>query len=191
MAVVETAEGTTYTGADIAPELAKLQQQQGGGDKKKKPAPKPKAKEKDDPVSHKVSRWTNYLAAGTIVVGLGPEDPVADVAAGGEELLGQGAAGLIWLGESAIDLYTFLQMSKSGEGGDLSKNISDSQRKLIRGWFTQKPNPGDPDPEKPEGVTKETLETYKQIAQKAIKEGIDKSGEQARRLRLIENALKK
>ena len=115
----ETANGYTSDNAAEAQAFFKqLQSSQQSGDdkdkdKKKKPDPKPKAKEKDDPISHKVSRWTNYLAAGTIVVGLGPEDPVADVAAGGEELIGQGAAGLIWLGETAIDLYSLSQQHMS------------------------------------------------------------------------------
>ncbi len=109
----ETADGWSSDNAEEAQAFFKqLQSSNPGGDdkdkgKKKKPDPKPKAKEKDDPISHKISRGTNYFAAVTIVVGLGPEDPVADVAATGEEIIGQGAAGLAWLIEAGIDLYTF------------------------------------------------------------------------------------
>ena len=43
----------------------------------------------------------------------------------------------------------------------------------------------------PEGLTRETLETYRKIAQNAIDGGIGKVGTQAARLKAIEEALKK
>lgn len=43
----------------------------------------------------------------------------------------------------------------------------------------------------PQGLTQETLETYRKIAQNAIDGGIDKIGTQAARLKAIEEALKK
>ncbi len=79
-------------------------------DKQKKQDNKDDKKDKDDdddPISSKISRYTNYAAAGTIVIGLGPEDPAADVIAGGEELVGQTGAGLFKLGELAVDLWNY------------------------------------------------------------------------------------
>ncbi len=84
-----------------------------------------------------------------------------------------------------------LQMSRSKKGGELSKNISDSQRDLIRKWFVAKKNlpPGAPDPELPKGITKETLKYYRAIAQNAIDEGIDKGVQEIRR-DMIDKVLK-
>jgi RHS repeat-associated protein len=75
----------------------------GPGDPKKKD--NKEAKKDKERLSSKVSRWTNYAAVGTIVIGLGPEDLPADAVAGSEELLGQSAAGLIRLIEAGVDLY--------------------------------------------------------------------------------------
>jgi RHS repeat-associated protein len=96
----------------------------GGGTETQKDKPKPEAKPEQetklkkakDPLSHKISRWTNYMALGTIVVGLGPEDPAADVVAGGEEVVGQTVAGLVWVGETALDLWTVYRLFAQGKG---------------------------------------------------------------------------
>ena len=59
---------------------------------------------KDKPLSSKISEYTNYAALATVVIGLGPEDPVTDVIAGGEEAVGQTLAGLTYLAEGAFAL---------------------------------------------------------------------------------------
>jgi len=43
----------------------------------------------------------------------------------------------------------------------------------------------------PQGLTRETLETYSKIAQNAIDGGVDKIGTQAARLKAIQEALKR
>ena len=42
----------------------------------------------------------------------------------------------------------------------------------------------------PDGLSRQTLETYKAIGEKTIAEGLDKIGTQAERLKVIEEALK-
>lgn len=83
-------------------------------------------------------------------------------------------------------------------GGELSKLISQPQRKLIHDFFGaglegaesafQNLSKGG---NLPQGLTQETLETYRKIAQNAINGGIDIIGTQGARLKAIEEALKK
>jgi len=68
-------------------------------------------KKKDKPVSSEIEDVTNTAAVATIAIGLGPEDPAADVVAGGEELVGQTGAGLFKLGELVVDLWNFANFS--------------------------------------------------------------------------------
>jgi len=83
-------------------------------------------------------------------------------------------------------------------GGELSKQISKEQRKLIHDFFgggvegaeaaLQNLSKGG---NLPQGLTRETLETYSKIAQNAIDGGVDKIGTQAARLKAIQEALKR
>ncbi len=83
-------------------------------------------------------------------------------------------------------------------GGELSKLISQPQRKLIHDFFGAGLEGAESAFQNlakggnlPQGLTQETLETYRKIAQNAINGGIDIIGTQAARLKAIEEALKK
>ena len=78
--------------------------------------------------------------------------------------------------------------------GELAKTITRDQRDLLQKLFGTGPQ-GARDAlaqgaKIPEGLARETLETYRQIAQKSINEGIDKIGTQAERLKLLDELLK-
>jgi len=70
-------------------------------------------KKKDKPVSSEIEDVTNTAAVATIAIGLGPEDPIGDIAAGLEEVVGQVAAGLTKLGELGIDLWNAINFAKA------------------------------------------------------------------------------
>ena len=81
--------------------------------------------------------------------------------------------------------------------GQLAKTISQDQMALLRNLFGRGREGAENALGKlssggklPPGLTKNTLDTYKKIAQKTIEEGIDKKGVQAERLRVIDEAMK-
>jgi len=77
-----------------------------------------------------------------------------------------------------------------GAGGDAA--ISTGERQLLRQFFGQGVKGAEQRAanfEIPEGLGRQTLEKYAQVARSAIEKGIDKTGVQAARLKLIERAL--
>ena len=81
-------------------------------------------------------------------------------------------------------------------GGQLAKTIPDDQKGLLRQLFGNGPEGAAQALQNlqqggslPEGLTQETLQTYQQIAQSAIDNGIDTVGTQAARLPVIQQAL--
>jgi len=150
--------GDLYTGADAQNLFRGLQanakKNDGGGkDKKKKPDPKPKEKTS---IASKIRKVTNYAAIGTIAIGLGPEDPVGDVAAGGEELLGQTVAGIFDL----VDLLTTMNMSKT--------KVDDADIPSLDN--TGKVHGDLPSPEDLKKYSKEELEQLKTELEQSVKQ---------------------
>jgi hypothetical protein len=76
---------------------------------------------------------------------------------------------------------------------ELNAKISDEQRSLLRKWFTDIEKNG-ADPTKiPEGLSKEAVKAYEQIAKNYIKEAPSELGVkvQTNRVKVITEALKK
>ncbi len=70
--------------------------------------------------------------------------------------------------------------------------ISTGERQLLRDFFGQGLKGARARAESfeiPKGLTRETLQKYAKVAQNAIDRGIDKTGVQAERLKLIERAM--
>jgi hypothetical protein len=162
MDVKDTGNGILFTGEDAQKFFQVLKGEEkieGDPEKNKNKAKKEKntkepKQDDDEPMSSKISRYTNMAAIETIVVGLGPEDPAADIVAGGEEVIGQGAAGIVWLTEVITDWATADSLtdtfakSKKGKTSARQEEVAHTQTgkgKLTGAKKTkhQKRRPGD------------------------------------------------
>lgn len=118
------------------------------------------------PLSSKISRGANTAALAVIVIGLGPENPVADAVAGVVEVVGQVAAGgalLVELSETysnpnATTVGHYDSMSKGkGERGQTRKaSGTDNPFKKLK-----------PDPNKPGNVLEKNSHTGKVVSKPA------------------------
>ena len=81
----------------------------------------------DHELSSKIFEYTQYLAISTIIVGLGPENLVADAAAGAEEVVGLSVAGLVYLFEVIEGSLILEEMidsfAKSKQGQESARQI--------------------------------------------------------------------
>ena len=86
----------------------------------------------DHELSSQIFEGTQYLAAGTIIIGLGPEDPFADIAAGIEEVVGLSVAGITYLVEMGIAAYaTETAIDSFAQRGNNDKRLESEELEKI------------------------------------------------------------
>jgi uncharacterized protein RhaS with RHS repeats len=115
------------------------------------------------------------------------EDVGSQVASGAAAGLSLGASTLL-----SVAARTVASGGESVVAGSASTTLNYAERGLLREFFGQGLKGAEQraaDFSLPQGLTGETLQKYAQVAQRAIARGLDKTGVQAERLKLIERAL--
>ena len=96
------------------------------------------------------------------------------------------------LGAAALGIGGVVVLDAVGGAAATDATLSTGERQVLREFFGQGLKGAEARAENfeiPKGLTRETLQKYAKVAQNAIDRGIDKSGVQVERLKLIQRAI--